>query len=352
MQYRAALSRISHAKSHKQSPAEMSTRRHRSQLTTRLAVIYRASTRTRCAQANALDFDDLLLEAVRLLASRRRPRASAYNRRLRVPDDRRVSGHQSQPVRADAAAHRRAHRTSAWSATRTSPSTAGAAPTSATFWISSAIIPSATHHPPGAELPLDQEHSRSRQRAWSPTTRSATASGCGPTPARATRSASTQAPTPRTKRCSSPTPSSALLARNPDERVAVLYRTNFQSRQIEEALRRYGRKYIVVGGFSFYQRAEVKDILAYLKVAAQPAGFHQPAAHHQHAGARHRQDHRRADRAVRARRTSWLCGRRIGRMLDENAVPGPRAKRRSRRSARMMEELADGDRRRGRCTKR
>ncbi len=59
-------------------------------------------------------------------------------------------------------------------------------------------------------------------------------------------------------------------ARRPEDRVAVLYRTNFQSRQIEEALRRYGRKYIVVGGFSFYQRAEVKDILAYLKVVGSP----------------------------------------------------------------------------------
>ena len=37
--------------------------------------------------------------------------------------------------------------------------------------------------------------------------------------------------------------------------MAVLYRTNAQSRQIEEALRRYGRKYIVVGGSGFYQRA-------------------------------------------------------------------------------------------------
>ena len=48
----------------------------------------------------------------------------------------------------------------------------------------------------------------------------------------------------------------------------MLYRTNFQSRQIEEALRRYGRKYNVVGGFSFYQRAEIKDVVAYLKLAA------------------------------------------------------------------------------------
>src|SRR5581483_7255084 len=61
-----------------------------------------------------------------------------------------------------------------------------------------------------------------------------------------------------------------LLAKNPLERVAVLYRTNFQSRQIEEALRRYGRKYLVVGGFSFYQRAEVRDLLSYLKVLLSP----------------------------------------------------------------------------------
>ena len=61
-----------------------------------------------------------------------------------------------------------------------------------------------------------------------------------------------------------------LIAAHPREPIAVLYRTNSQSRQIEEALRRYGRKYVVVGGFSFYQRAEVKDILAYLKVLVGP----------------------------------------------------------------------------------
>ncbi|HUQ95393.1 MAG TPA: UvrD-helicase domain-containing protein [Bryobacteraceae bacterium] len=61
-----------------------------------------------------------------------------------------------------------------------------------------------------------------------------------------------------------------VLHRNPGYRVAVLYRTNFQSRQIEEALRRYGRKYNVVGGFSFYQRAEIKDVIAYLRVLTSP----------------------------------------------------------------------------------
>lgn len=49
-------------------------------------------------------------------------------------------------------------------------------------------------------------------------------------------------------------------------RCAVLYRTNSQSRLVEEALRRYQIQYHMVGGFSFYDRAEVKDILSYLKV--------------------------------------------------------------------------------------
>jgi len=49
-------------------------------------------------------------------------------------------------------------------------------------------------------------------------------------------------------------------------RCAVLYRTNSQSRLIEEALRRYGIQYHMVGGFSFYDRAEVKDILSYMKL--------------------------------------------------------------------------------------
>ena len=53
-------------------------------------------------------------------------------------------------------------------------------------------------------------------------------------------------------------------------RCAVLYRTNSQSRLVEEALRRYNIKYHMVGGFSFYDRAEVKDILSYLKLVQNP----------------------------------------------------------------------------------
>jgi len=53
-------------------------------------------------------------------------------------------------------------------------------------------------------------------------------------------------------------------------RAAVLYRTNSQSRLFEEGMRRYGLKYHVVGGFSFYERAEIKDMISYLKVILNP----------------------------------------------------------------------------------
>ena len=58
--------------------------------------------------------------------------------------------------------------------------------------------------------------------------------------------------------------------RAPDLRSVVLYRTNAQSRLFEEALRRRAIPYNIVGGFSFYDRAEVKDIIAYLKLAMNP----------------------------------------------------------------------------------
>jgi DNA helicase II / ATP-dependent DNA helicase PcrA len=58
--------------------------------------------------------------------------------------------------------------------------------------------------------------------------------------------------------------------RGDDAKAAVLYRTNSQSRLFEEAMRRYQLKYHVVGGFSFYERAEIKDLISYLKVIHNP----------------------------------------------------------------------------------
>jgi DNA helicase-2/ATP-dependent DNA helicase PcrA len=51
---------------------------------------------------------------------------------------------------------------------------------------------------------------------------------------------------------------------------AILYRTNAQSRAFEEALRRMGIAYTIYGGISFYQRKEVKDIVAYLRIIVNP----------------------------------------------------------------------------------
>jgi DNA helicase-2/ATP-dependent DNA helicase PcrA len=62
-----------------------------------------------------------------------------------------------------------------------------------------------------------------------------------------------------------------ILNEDPDQTCAVEYRTNSQSRSFEEVFRRRGLRYKLVGGFSFYNRAEVKDALAYVRMALHPA---------------------------------------------------------------------------------
>ena len=61
-----------------------------------------------------------------------------------------------------------------------------------------------------------------------------------------------------------------ILSDDSSQTCAVEYRTNFQSRAFEEAFRRRGLRYKLVGGFSFYNRAEVKDALAYVRLALHP----------------------------------------------------------------------------------
>ena len=53
--------------------------------------------------------------------------------------------------------------------------------------------------------------------------------------------------------------------------VAVFYRTNAQSRVLEDMLVRYGVGYQIIGGTRFYERAEVKDALAYLTLLVNPS---------------------------------------------------------------------------------
>jgi DNA helicase II / ATP-dependent DNA helicase PcrA len=61
-----------------------------------------------------------------------------------------------------------------------------------------------------------------------------------------------------------------ILNEDSDQTCAVEYRTNAQSRAFEEVFRRRGLRYKLVGGFSFYHRAEVKDALAYVRLAMHP----------------------------------------------------------------------------------
>jgi len=62
----------------------------------------------------------------------------------------------------------------------------------------------------------------------------------------------------------------AAVRKDSAARLAVLYRTTAQSRSFEEVLRRLGIRYRVVGGFSFYERAEVRNALAYVRLISHP----------------------------------------------------------------------------------
>ena len=60
------------------------------------------------------------------------------------------------------------------------------------------------------------------------------------------------------------------IREDPDSLTAVLYRTNAQSRTVEDALRRAGISYRIIGGVRFYERKEIKDALSYLRLVLNP----------------------------------------------------------------------------------
>jgi DNA helicase-2/ATP-dependent DNA helicase PcrA len=61
-----------------------------------------------------------------------------------------------------------------------------------------------------------------------------------------------------------------LRYHDPEAKVAILYRANWQSRQLEEALRAQNLAYRLVGGVKFYERQEVKDLISYLRLISNP----------------------------------------------------------------------------------
>jgi DNA helicase-2/ATP-dependent DNA helicase PcrA len=56
----------------------------------------------------------------------------------------------------------------------------------------------------------------------------------------------------------------------PNKGFAILYRTNAQSRSMEEALRKMNIPYRIYGGLSFYQRKEIKDLISYFRLVCNP----------------------------------------------------------------------------------
>ncbi len=262
MQYRAALSRISHAKNRKQSPQDL-YRDATDPTSSKLAVIWEEYEKA-LHTANALDFDDLLLESVRLLYRDEATR-QAYNRRLSyimIDEYQDTNRTQYELMRLLSESHGNV-------------CVVGDEDQSIYSWRGADIknILDFEHDYPGARTIRLEQNYRSTKNILA-----AAGAVVARNKARKGKNLWTESEhgemltvyagwDAENEALFIADTIERLLARNPKDRVAVLYRTNFQSRQIEEALRRHGRKYLVVGGFSFYQRAEIKDAVAYLKLA-------------------------------------------------------------------------------------
>ena len=105
---------------------------------------------------------------------------------------------------------------------------------------------------------------------------------------------------------------------------AVLYRTNAQSRVLEEALRRAVTPYVIVGGLRFYERKEIKDLLAYLRLVANPDDAHELQAHHERPAPRDRRS--LGGQARGAGQSGALALRRAAQRMRPGRSSGPTTK--------------------------
>ena len=169
----------------------------------------------------------------------------------------------------DQAPRRAVSQPRASSAIRTSPSTSGAAPISRTSSTSSTTSPKRRSSSSSRTTARRRSFSTPRRRS-SARTATARTSGSGPTRRAARASSISAATTSSRKRTSSPARSSRRARPNVDSMVAILYRTNAQSRAIEDSLMRESIPYKIIGGVRFYERKEIKDALAYLKLIINP----------------------------------------------------------------------------------
>ena len=262
MQYRAALSRISHAKNLKETPQDF-YRKANDPTASKLAVIWDEYEKA-LLTANALDFDDLLLETVRLLHHDEATRG-LYNRRLSyimIDEYQDTNRSQYELMRL-------------LSQTHGNVCVVGDEDQSIYSWRGADIqniLDFERDFPRARVIRLEQNYRSTK------TILAAAGAVVAKNKARKGKTLWTEADRgemlgvyggwdAENEGMFIAKTIERLLAESPKARVAVLYRTNSQSRQIEEALRRHGRQYLVVGGFSFYQRAEIKDAVAYLKLA-------------------------------------------------------------------------------------
>ncbi len=262
MPYRATLSQISAAKSVKKTPQEMYGESADPRVT-KVAAVYEEYEKE-LRKANALDFDDLLLESVRLLFHDKDTR-DAWNRRLSymmIDEYQDTNRSQYELMRLLSQSH-------------TNVCVVGDEDQSIYSWRGADIrniLDFEKDYPNAKTIRLEQNYrstknileaasvvvanNKERKGKWLWTD----ADEGDMLTIYAAYDAENEA-------LFIADTIEKILRQHPDRRVAVLYRTNSQSRQIEEALRRYNRKYNVVGGISYYQRAEVKDIIAYVKLA-------------------------------------------------------------------------------------
>jgi DNA helicase-2/ATP-dependent DNA helicase PcrA len=265
MQHRAALSRISHAKNQKQGPADL-YKMSADPKAAKLAVVFEHYQQGLEA-ANALDFDDLLLEAVRLLRYDTEVR-QLWNRRLQflmIDEYQDTNRSQYELMRLLSEAH-------------SNVAVVGDEDQSIYGWRGADIrnILDFEKDYPGAKVIRLEQNYRSTKAILEAASRVVERNKARKGKMLWTDGADgdpicyLQAADGEQEALFIADTIEKIFRKEPQTRVAILYRTNSQSRQIEEALRRYMRKYVVVGGFSFYQRAEVKDTLSYVKFLMNP----------------------------------------------------------------------------------
>ncbi len=262
---RQALSRISHRatawKGPRRCAAPRTSATSRSPRST-------SATSPRSRDANALDFDDLLLKTVELFETSEQAR-EFYARKFRyvmVDEYQDTNRPQYLLIRRLAEIHRNL-------------AVVGDPDQSIYKWRGADLrnildfehdFPEARDRPPRAELPLDAGHSRRRHRRHQPEPQPQGQAAVDRPAGRLDDRRTTAATTSSRKPTSSSARSSRRAPRTSTATIAVLYRTNAQSRAIEDSLMRESIPYKIIGGVRFYERKEIKDALAYLKLIINP----------------------------------------------------------------------------------